>query len=93
MNDVYVSRASVLGAALWVVAGMMAALVWVLALLGAPLRYEIAVVILTNFALAAASLYQVRVYSTRLCALVRVVSGLESPDAELHSIRGRQGSS
>lgn len=33
-----------------------------------------------------ATVWQVRVYAMRICELLRVTSGLKSPDAEVHTI-------
>ena len=87
MHDTLVSRATIVTEGFWILAGLAVSAVWVLAIMGAPLAYEIAVAVLAVAALTAAATWQVRTYVMRLSALVRLVGGLETPpDATLHRI-------
>lgn len=89
MHDDFVSRAAVVALVLWAIAAALIILVWVMALTGAPLRYEGAVALVAIGALTAAAVYQVRLYAVRLCALMRVGTGIQGPDAEMFTIRGK----
>lgn len=86
MHDNYISKASLLSWLLWGLAVLAGLLVWALAVMGASLEIEIAMSLTAVFILTVASVWQVRVYVTRLCALFRVSAGLQGPDAELHTI-------
>lgn len=89
MHDEYVSRGAVVAMVLWGIATALIVLVWVLAVSGAPLRYEGAVGVLAVGALTAAAVWQVRLYAVRLCALMRVASGIQGTDAEMFTITGK----
>lgn len=90
MHDTLISRATVITEALWFLAGLAVAAVWALAIVGAPIAYEVAMAVLAVAIFSAAATWQIRLYVMRLSALVRVVGGLESPDATLHSINGQR---
>lgn len=86
MHDDYISRATVYTWFLWAGAALTIGLVWLLALESAPIQYEVATALVAGLTIAAATVGQVRLYALRLCALLRITAGLESPDAELHHI-------
>lgn len=86
MTDDMVSRATVIASLLWGVALSLVALMWLLALLRLGEGLQRALVLTGVLSLAVAAVWQIRLYVLRLCALIRVGLGLESPDAELHSI-------
>lgn len=90
MHDEYVSRGAVVSVALWGIAAVLIAVVWVMALTGAHLRHEIAVALLAVGALTVAAVYQIRLYAVRLCALMRIGAGLQGTDAELFTINGKR---
>lgn len=90
MHEEYVSRTTVVAVVLWGICGLLVAAVWVLAASNAPLRYEIATSVMAVTALTVASVWQVRTYTMRLCALMRVGAGLQHAEADLHPINGKR---
>jgi uncharacterized membrane protein len=90
MHEDYVSRAAVVVMFLWVAAGALIIAVWIFALSGVPHVYQYAVGTTGMATLAVAITCQVRLYVVRLCALMRATTGLDSPDAELHTINGQR---
>lgn len=86
MQDTFVSRASIIATALWVTAALWVGVVWLLAAFDVAESVQEAVLITGVLSIAIAVTWQIRLYLTRLSALVRVAIGFERPDAELHSI-------
>lgn len=87
MHDNYVSRAKVVALALWLAAAMIGALVWLLAMIEVPLRYENALILTDVAVLAIAGVWQIRLFTMRLCVLIRTTAGLERERSpELHSV-------
>lgn len=89
MHDDMVSRAFVVAVLLWAWAVALVVVTWVLAVVGAPLRYEGATGLTAILSLAWAMVWQSRLYALRISALIRVVHGLDGPDASLHTIGRR----
>lgn len=92
MNDDLVSRAAVVSLMLWAAAASCVIVTWMLALYGAPLRYEGAVGLTAVASLSVAAVWQIRLYMLRLSALIRVTSGLDGQTAELHAFGRSKGS-
>lgn len=92
MHDDFVSRAAVIATTLWCLAIALVALTWGCALRGVPIRYEGAIGLTAMLSLTVAACWQIRMWFTRLCALIRVGSGLQSPDAEFYTIKRREQS-
>lgn len=86
MREGYVSTGTVVAVSLWAVAAVTVGTVWTLVIIGCPQRYISAVAMTTVTSLSVATVWQVRVYAMRICELLRVTSGLKSPDAEVHTI-------
>lgn len=86
MHDQYVSRASVLAVVLWSKSAVCLTVVWVLAAFDVPMRWEGAVGAVAVISAVLAAVWQVRLYTMRICNLVRATAGLESPRPELHSV-------
>lgn len=86
MKDRYVSGSTVITEAFWVLATAMVATTWLLALANVQHRWEAATAVTAVFCMAGAITMQFRLYVLRLCSLIRVSNGLESPDARLHRI-------
>lgn len=89
MNDGYVSKASALAMLFWGLAGVMVCVVWVGAVAHIERGYLTATALTAVLVIALASVWQIRLFVMRLCVLVRVTMGLQSPDAELHTIGSR----
>jgi hypothetical protein len=89
VKDNYVSKAVVISYLLWGKAVIVVALVWVLAIADIAIEYVIASALMGAVSFCLAALWQLRIYTLRLCGLIRVSSGLETPDAELHRIGPR----
>lgn len=89
LKDNYVSKAVVISYLFWGKTALVVALVWALAIIEAPPDFVVATALLGIVSLIVAAVWQIRLYMLRLCGLIRVSSGLETPDAELHRIGPR----
>lgn len=81
MNDNYISRSAVITALIWATAGTLVVITWLLAILDAPPRWVSATAVTGVLAMTAAVVCQTRLYALRMCGLIRVSAGLETPDA------------
>lgn len=89
MLEHYVSWAAVMAGVLWASAAALVLAVWILAGMGASLELLAAVSVTVMFVIGVAVVCQIRLFSLRVQHLIRVASGLKTPDAELHTIGGR----
>lgn len=92
MNDNYISRAAVAAASLWASAVVLVLTTWGLAFADAPVRWVRPIEASAILAAAVAVASQIRLYALRMCCLIRVTSGLETPDAQLAHIGPRSQS-
>lgn len=86
MHENYISRMAAVACLFWIIAGVDVAIVWLLAILDAPLRYEGAVGVLAVAMMVAGGMCQMRLYTMRVIALVRAMSGPDGTRGELHSL-------
>lgn len=88
MHESFISRTQIVAAALWVLVGSLIGSAW-LVVAFAPGNWEWAgLLAATGCATSAlAAVAHLKVYSVRLCSLIRVTSGLESPSAQVTSLR------
>jgi hypothetical protein len=88
LHDNYVSRSAVGSAILWAVATATQCAAWAIAILD-PGDWLFAGMLATTAcvtAVAAGALVG-RVYTLRMCALIRATAGLQRPSGDVHSIR------
>lgn len=90
MNDNYISRDATIAASLWALAVALVIATWLCAILNAPHRWVSPIAITAVLAMALATIAQTRLYVLRTCGLIRVSAGLETPDADVHSIDGQR---
>jgi uncharacterized membrane protein YqjE len=89
MKDNYISRAAVTAAGLWLLAAMFVTTTWLLAILDAPPRWVSATAVTAVLCMAGAVVCQMRVYTLRVCGLIRVSAGLETPNADVRNLVSR----
>ena len=84
MHDELVSQSKLIAVTLWTLSVLLIIAVWTLAAAGISDSVHRALFLTGVLTIACANVWQVRIYAQRLCALIRVSSGLQAPDAEVH---------
>lgn len=86
MNEQYVSRGTLIGAALWTLMAVLVIATWVVAYHGIHLGGALAVTAVTTAVVA--GVWQVKLYTIRVCCLIRIMHGQEgrAPVRRLESV-------
>lgn len=91
MNDDYISRSAAIAAAAWGLSIGLLGVVWLcIGLIGPPDHVTVDAAALSTAIIGsvAAAVWQIKLYISRLCALIRVTAGLDSERGHgLQSVR------
>lgn len=87
MQDTF-QRTTVVTWLLWVKTVAIVLAVWGTVVVDVPAALARALLVTGVLSMSITVTWQVRVYTKRLCNLIRATSGLEGLDAELHAING-----
>lgn len=89
MREEFISRAVVVAAVLWSTAVMLVGVTWLVAAVGVALEWVIGTALIAVLSMAIAAVWQIRLYVLRLCALVRVATGLDGQGGDIRTLNGR----
>lgn len=87
MHDVAVSMSKVVTAALWVLSLLLLLAAWIVGLTYGIHTVSVLLGFTAVIVAAMAGVSQVRLYTLRVCGIMRATAGLVPADAELHRLR------